>query len=360
MNAKPLLAVSALAVICAGWFAGAGASAGYAPHGVAGSARAAAAGPQQPELDTWSANPSLGATPTTGVAVSIPATAAEMGKVTMYLPAGYGLDSSAWPGTGEGDVFVASSSDFSFGDLEAADPSAYVNNPQAQACAPGKHAAVWVMSFPYGFFTPDAATVPIYIDPTSGDEAALGAYKLQTCLPLARISSPGGRPQGEKLTGLMLDFSGITNPSSAANYVWRAFVSNPDGNGNPDPATTYELRSDMPLPARLSLAKRMVRNRHRALLSGRLTTPAAPSGGVTVTLYRLGSLFGVKAVATTRTSADGSYRFPRAIAKSGRYAAEAAAVGTCTSASTAPKGCLSETRAAVDSTVVRISLRHRH
>src|SRR5690348_11453132 len=189
MNAKLLLAASVLAAVCAGWFAGPGATA------VA----------SQPELDTWSGHPGLGAKSTTGVALRIPGTAAEAGKLTLYLPAGYGLNPSVIPGTREGQVLMLSASDLALGDLEAVDPAAYINTAQAQACAPGTHTAVWIMSFQEdGLFSSQTVTIPIYIDATSGAETALGAYKLQACLPLARISSPGGWPLGTRMRGLVL------------------------------------------------------------------------------------------------------------------------------------------------------------
>ena len=342
MNVKLLSAACVLAAVSAGWAAGAGAGAGA---------------PQRPELDTWSAKPSLGARAMKQVVLSIPASSAEAGKVTFYVPSGYTLDPSGPPGTREGFAFMATGSDFAFGDLQAVNPAAYVNSPAAQACAPGAHTGVWIMNFTESFFSAQSATIPIYVDRTSGDEAALGAYKLQACLPLAAVASPGGPPIGTQLRGLELEFTRITNPTSAANYVWRAFVSNPDASGNADPATTYELRSDMPLPAKLSLTKRFVGEHQRAVLSGRLTTSAAPTGGVTVTLYRRRSLFGWKSVASTQTRADGSYRFARPVAKSGTYGTEIGAVGDCVGVSSAPNGCLSETRGAIDSPNVRVVLR---
>jgi hypothetical protein len=355
MNVKLLLAASVLAAACAGWFAGSGATAGYAMRSGAASTQASAAA-AQPELDTWSANPGLGATSTTGVAMRIPATAAEAGKVTLYLPAGYGLNPSAVPGTREGQVLMVTASDLSLGHLEAVDPTAYVNTAQAQACAPGGHTAVWIMNFQDGLFSSQTGKIPIYIDATNGDETALGAYKLQTCLPLARISSPGGWPLGARMRGLVLLLKHVANPAAASNYVWRAFVSNPDANGNPDPSTTYELRSDMPLPTKLSLTKRPTR-KHRVVLSGRLTTPAASVGGVSVTLWRDGTF---KPVASTRTTANGSYRFSRPIARTGTYQAEIGGSGACDGASAAPMGCVNETRAAIDSPSVRIVVRSRH
>jgi len=199
MNVKLLFAASALAVVCAGWFAGSGATAGYALRTTAESSEAAAAAPQ-PVLDTWSAKPRLGIKSMTGVAVTVPAGTAEAGKVALYVPAGYGLDPSAAPGTKEGDVLMVTGSDLALGELQAVNPAAYVNTPQAQACAPGTHTGVWIMNFKDGLFTSQTGMVPIYIDATSGEETALGAYKLQACLPLAKIASPGGWPLGSRRT----------------------------------------------------------------------------------------------------------------------------------------------------------------
>ena len=251
MNLKLLLASTALVVLGAGWFAGAGATADLTARSGAATSQAAAAA-HQPELDLWSANPRLGVKAATGVAISIPAAAAEMGKVTLYVPAGYTLDPTAPPGTAEGHVFMRTASDFAYGNLKAVDPQAYVNSPQAQACAPGQHAAVWTMHLEFALSS-DTAVVPIFIDPTTGNEAALGAYKLQACLPLAFMSSLGGPPLGKRVRELGLEFTRLANPTSAAVYVWRAFVSNPDSSGNPNPSTTYELRSDVPLPDRKSV-----------------------------------------------------------------------------------------------------------
>jgi hypothetical protein len=353
MNVKVFLAASALAVVGASWFAGAGATAGYV-QSRSTSARAAAAA-ARPELDLFSAKPSLGVKAPTYVTLSVPAGAAEAGKVTLYVPAGYGLNPADPPGTPEGDAFIDTASDIGFGDLTAADP-AYIDPTQAQACAPGSHVAVWTTELD---FFETSVTVPIYLDRTSGDEAALGAYKLQICLPLAHISSPGGGwPLGSRVRTLGLSFTRLTNPTSAGAYIWRAFVSNPDATGNADASTTYELRSDMPLPAKLTLAGRIDRKHHRALLSGRLTTPAMPAGGIQVSLYRRIGIFW-KPLGSTRTSANGSYKFVHRQSRTTTYGTEVWAIGTCNGTSTAPKGCVTETHAAIDSPNVRVVVRHR-
>ena len=354
MNVKLFLAASALAVVAGGWFAGAGAGAGYGQDRST-SARAAAV-VARPELDLFSAKSRLGVRAETYLTLSVPGGAAEAGKVTVYVPAGYALDPADPPGTREGRAFIDTGSDFGFGDFTAADPT-YIDPVQAQACAPGSHVGVWTMELD---LLDTSLTVPVYIDRTSGDEVALGAYKLQLCLPLAHIATQaGGWPRGSRVREGGLSFTRLTNPTSAGAYVWRAFVTNSNASGNPDASTTYELRSDMPLPAKLSLAGKLDRKHHRALLSGRLTTPALPAGGIRVSLYR--RIEGVfwKNVGSTRTSANGSYKFVRRTAKTTTYGTETWAIGACTGTSTAPKGCVAETHAAIDSPTVRIVVRHR-
>lgn len=354
MSLKLLFALATVVVLGAGWTGGAGATVGNASS----SRSAAAAVARQPELDTWTPKPRLGVKAPTELDLSLPPAAAEAGKLTLYVPAGYALNPTATPGTSEGYVSILTDSDFGFGDLKAANPAVYLNTPQAQACAPGPHAGVWVVHLE---FVDSSITIPIYVDPTSGSGAALGAYELQACLPLAVLASPGGSPLGSSVRELDLDLTALTNPSSAAVYVWRAFVSNPDAGENPDASTTYELRSDMPLPAKLTLAGKLSRRGQRVILSGRLATPASTVAGIQVTLYSLLRQCGCwRSLTSTRTSTGGSYRFVRPIKKTTTYGVEAWAIGACSSDSTAPSGCINETRAAVDSRSVRVVLPRRH
>lgn len=352
-NLKGLLVVVALAAVGTGCFAGAGAGApALIPLRGTGSSWAAAT-PRRPTLVTWSQSGRLGVRANTDVRLGVPATGAEVEKVTLYVPAGYRLDLTAPPGTIEGQNVLLTGSDVAVGYLVAEDPGAYADVPQAQACAPGPHAAVWAMSL--DFLISSARTVvPLYVDPTTGRETALGAYKIQTCLPLALIPSPGGWPMGSRLSELTLDFARIANPAAAGVYVWRAFVSNPDESGNPDSATTYELRSDVPLAANLSLTGRFDRKGRRALLNGRYTARTLPTGGIPVALYRVTRTGTGMRVATTQTAADGSYHFVRRIGRTATYRAEVSEVGDCAGGSAAPRGCVDETRGAIDSSNTRI------
>jgi hypothetical protein len=351
MNLRPLFSAFTLTMLAVAWL---GAGCGP-PLRLAHSFRFGPAALSKPELDSWSSNPSLGVKALTDAAIRVPATAAEVGKVTLYLPSGYTINPAARLGTAEGYVFMATAADFYAGNLKVVNPAAYENTAQAQACAPGSHAAVWTMHFEGSSSSTEAVTVPIFIDPTSGDETTLGAYKLQACLPLAKIASPGGLPLGSRLRELGWEFTHLRNPTAKAVYVWRAFISNPDANANPDPVTTYELRSDLPLPAKLTLTARADRTHHRAVLDGRLTMSTLSVAGVPVALYR-----GARGYLThTRSTTNGSFRFVRSLRKSSTYSAETWAIGACNGESTAPKGCVDETRAVIDSPVVRIVVHRR-
>lgn len=169
------------------------------------------------------------------------------------------------------------------------------------------------------------------------------------------------RADGFGLTGgTRIPAGSLRNPNSKAVYAWRAFVSNPDAHGNPDPSTTYELRSDLPLPAKLTLTARADPNHHRAALDGRLTTYTLPVARVPIALYRRPScgcwryLTGRKRRRTAHTASSFRSGRPR------RYSAEAWEIGACSGDSTAPKGCIDETRAVIDSPTIRIVVRRRH
>ena len=357
VNLKLLRAVCALAVVGGGWFAGIGATA--TPR-IALSRTASGHGEvavrRRPELDTWSADPRLGVNARTNVSVHVSDAGPEIGEVTLYVPAGYGFDPTVPPGTKEGRVYMLTGSDIGVGQLTAVDPASYDDTPEAQVCAPGAHAAVWAMPLDF-LISSQRAVVPVYLDPTTGAETALGAYKLQTCLPLAIIPSPGGWPIGMRLRNLTFEFTRFTNPDTAATYVWRAFVSEPDGSGDPDLSTTQEVRSDMALAADLTLTGRFDRKHSRVVLSGRLTTQTLPTGGIRVALFRVGPHGARRHVATTQTSANGSYHFVRSMAETSTYVTEASGIGDCTGRSTAPRGCVDETRGAIDSSKNRVVAR---
>ena len=102
-------------------------------------------------------------------------------------PAGYGLNTGVAPGTTVGTVDAvaqigSTTVTIPTGNIVADTPANYTSNPEAQACAPGAHAAVWVAHAA-------SFAIPLYVDPTSSTESSLGAFKLQACF--TSPDSPG-------------------------------------------------------------------------------------------------------------------------------------------------------------------------
>src|SRR2546427_224139 len=70
--------------------------------------------------------------------------------------------------------------------------------------------------------------VPVYLDPTSGAEAALGVAKLQLCLSDPYENAGAARaPFGVKLLNAKLTLnSGIINaPAAAGSYLFRTIIT---------------------------------------------------------------------------------------------------------------------------------------
>src|SRR4051812_23800669 len=97
-------------------------------------------------------------------------------KISIYQPTGYDTKLNQVAGTQIGTVHadlqaLAISPDAIIqaeGTVLVADPATYASN----TCAPGSHAAVWLLHVTVSGQTID---VPVYLDPTTGTEQALGA-----------------------------------------------------------------------------------------------------------------------------------------------------------------------------------------
>ena len=327
---------------------GAGVLAAVAAVAVAVAAGAAA----QPALTVVPFDAVLARVADTEVDVAIPPDAAAPAKIVVYVPSGYSLALGAPPGmkVGTVDAFAAAGAEVELtGDIVAADPAASAA-PQAQACAPGAHAAVWVLQLG----TPARAfNVPIYVDPASGADAAFGAYKLQVCFASPYVpEAQGGAPLGARVLEAELDFpSAFTNPSASATYVWYAFAT-PYllGTSTPNPAATYEMRSNVPLPMRISLKGRYDRKHKAAVLSGSFSAPI-PTQGIPISLY---STSPTKRLVDSTTKRGGTFTFRRKIARATRFLVTSSGIRECIPPTTAPAGCTSETLAPAFSKVVLV------
>jgi hypothetical protein len=203
----------------------------------------------------------------TGVAFDIVSTAVDAtAKATIYIPAGYGIDLSRPPQTTIGRAFVifggSGSAYVGWGAIKVGDPA----DPAAQACAPGSHAAVWLASYKG---EGQAVTVRFSVDPTSGAETALGAFRLVACFP---------SPYTTKVLPLLhleLALSGpggpVVTPPANGTYLWRMFVTPyVVGTATPNTAATFEARTRVLAPHVLTAHVRYRAKGQKLFVSGRL------------------------------------------------------------------------------------------
>jgi hypothetical protein len=264
-------------------------------------------------------------------------------RVQISVPAGFGLDvgrpvgavvgravldlASAAAPDGEGSLLQ--------GDVVVADPSSYAGNARLAACASGTHATVWRVE-PLG--------IPIFVDGASGPDAALGGYELRACLDL---------PPGLSFRDLELDLlRAVVPPTLPGMYVWHALLTPLTAAGAVDEGATWEVRALLPWPAVLSLHARAGKAKGRYLLSGRLVLAGKPRGGATIRLLRLspgnegGSDITITLVRPRTAETDRSGRFRIAVRV--QRPADFFALwfpfprDRCSSPSTAPGGCRSE------------------
>ena len=273
-------------------------------------------------------------------------------KISIYEPAGYAATLNQVAGTQIGTVHA---------DLQAlaispdaiiqADGTVVVDDPAkhtADACAPGAHAAVWLLHVTVSGTTLDVA---VYVDPTTGVEQALGAAKLVLCLPDPYIpQSAGGAAFGVKIINakLLMNSGVVTNPSSPGTYLWRSIITpwNPLTPA-PNAAGTIEAQSIVNLPGKATLratVKKVTKKKSRVTLGGSVTENGAPVSGAIVLIYANG-----KKVATAKTNSSGLYVKALLITKVTKFQAKATAPQrdtACVSplpATSVPGGCVGAT-----------------
>jgi len=312
------------------------------------------------ELYVYAYDTALGRPSDTELDVVVPASGPATASIVLYAPQGYGIAASpagTKVGTAVATVTVGGSTTKvqATGDLIAGDPTQYVGN----TCAPGLHAAVVVANLTVSGIT---VPVPLYVDPTGGADATLGAFKVQACLAPPDVPAAlGGAPAGLRVVEADLDFVHLfTNPSATGTYTWRVF-NTPfvPATTTADPTATVEARALVGLPKLFSLRWALNATKTRVNLNGKLIEAGKPRARVNVTFrggpqsaYTTWKPFGV-----TQTKADGSFSFTRSIATSAYvYAFVNPYVGDfCTvPGSTAPRGCVFESIGASYGPVIHI------
>ena len=162
-------------------------------------------------------------------------------RVSVYVPSGYTINTSATPGT---KIGAASGNVFSrdaniplplSGDVVVAPVSQGV-----AACDAAPHLAVWVLALSVAG---QGINLPVHVDQTAGAETALGAYKLVICVPPddVPVGTPGRAPQGTRLLDATFTLDNIfTVP--AGQSIWKA-ITTPWAGGTPNAGGTVETRA---------------------------------------------------------------------------------------------------------------------
>jgi hypothetical protein len=244
-------------------------------------------------------------------------------QISIYMPTGYTANLSHAAGTQIGTVrnkiqLLASSVDSiadASGTVLVADKSSPALQASATECTGTQaHAAIWLLHTDAAGQTFD---VPVYVDPTTGPEAAFSSAKFVLCLPNPYEQAlPGTRaPGGAKIFDAKATLSAgvITNPTAAGAYLWRAVIAPWSASGpNPNPAGTVEVQGIVTVPSSLALkatVKTIRRKRHgrktvtnSVLLSGKLLENLQGVGGARLTFYADG-----KTTSSTTTNATGVF-----------------------------------------------------
>ena len=190
------------------------------------------------------------------------------------------------------------------GSVVADDPAKHV----ADACSPGANAAVWNMNLSVAGQT---LVIPVYVNHTTGLEAALGTTKMTICLPPWDVpaGTPGRAAFGAQLVDAQLALNNVfTSRTSTGTTMWDALFTpyNPRV-GTINRAGTWEARAFVPLPVVLSIKARYVKKTNAWKLSGALTEGGKAVPSWTVRLARGLAPARLTKRSSTTTKANGTW-----------------------------------------------------
>jgi hypothetical protein len=296
------------------------------------------------------------------IKVSQAQTDAQPARISIYVPAGYSLNTSQGPGTvigtTSGSVFARDANiplPLS-GDVVVAPP-----DTNAAPCFTGTHTAVWLLRLQVAG---QQIQLPIAVDQTSGTAGALGSYQLVTCLAPSDVpqGTPGRSPNGAQLLEAVFTVNNIfTVP--AGTSVWKTLTTPySPGTGVPNAAGTVETRSIVGTGA-ISIGRKITSLKKRMLrLTGKVSQAGAAVAGSQVTLLLNGKASKFRA----RTSAAGNYTIN--LRKTGKkstttfqarvtVAERDVTLTGCASPSVPPVPCVSATASGFTAVSARIRVR---
>jgi hypothetical protein len=250
-------------------------------------------------------------------------------RIVIYAPVGYKATLTQAAGTTIGDV-VADVQVLDLGPnvlpltgpVKVESPANYpgASNP----CTPGiTHEAVWTLNA--ALPGQPANPIPVYVDHTTGAEAAFSSAKMTVCFrdPTLAPGDPRRSPNGTKFIDASFRVKGVfTNPSAAGNQLWRSlFTPYAPGTGAPNAAGTREAQGVVPMPYKISIKRIRKARRGFFRLAGTVNIAGAAPSAVGLKLFagvrgKKGITF--KAVASTKTR-KGKYVFNRRLPKTVTY-----------------------------------------
>jgi hypothetical protein len=307
-------------------------------------------------ISVWHTPMVLAGSQSTTIHVSIPQATDGIAAVNIFVPSGYGVTLNQPAGTSIGNVdATALAHDGGLtlplsGPVTTDDPAKHTTD----ACSPGTNAAVWNMNLSVAGQT---LVVPIYVNPTAGPTAALGAYNLRICLPPwdLPVGTPGRAFEGAQLLDAKFTVNKIfTTPTAGGLLKWETLFTpfNP-GKGTPNLAGTFEARAFVPVPISLAVHATYVKKTNTWLLGGVASEGGLPVGGLTIKIARGFTAKSLAARSSTKTGASGAWKTAGKLTpKKTTYFQVSAAVGErdytstgCQSPLTpfAPAGCVTAT-----------------
>ena len=238
-------------------------------------------------ITVWHTPMVLAGSQSTTIHVTVPQTTDPIGAANIYVPSGYGVNVSQPAGTSIGTVdATAFARDAGLtlplnGTVVTDNPANYTAASTVCASTPTSQ-AVWILNLSIATIM---LKVPLYVNPTTGPETSLGAYKLSICLPPpdVPVGTPGRALQGAQLLDAIFTVNGIfTTPTGGGLLKWDTLFTpyNP-GQGTPNTAGTFEARAFVPLPIILSLQASYKKATKTYTLSGRMSKGGLPASGLT-------------------------------------------------------------------------------
>jgi hypothetical protein len=236
-------------------------------------------------ITVWHTPMVLAGSQSTTIRVAVPQATDPIAATQIYLPGGYGLNVSQPADTSIGTVdATAYSRDAGLtlplsGTVATANPANYATASTVCAGTPTSK-AVWILTLSIATTT---LNVPLYVNPTTGGETALGAYKLSICLPPpdVPVGDPARAAQGAQLLEATFTVNGIfTTPTGGGLLKWDTLFTpyNPS-KGTANTAGTFEARAFVPLPIILNLQASYKKATKTYTLSGRVSRGRLPASG---------------------------------------------------------------------------------